>query len=747
MKRLNLINFSLLALALTACQDEDLGFTKSEVYQSYIDRKYAEEFAKAFPDVDPNHTWMCTPDTFYNEVEVPGLTRAAGDPPQAIVRTQENNKNAYTTMTSNQVKAALNYMFEGADNKKAGKASLDYEFKAVENTDGEGYEVYTITPTFWGRKFVNTNAVGIYYLNANDEKVDMDPFWNDNTDSRDLYVNYSDGCRELVPVSAQQITDDPNWANSTHNTQTEPDGGWELTHPCDYCGNVFMVKDNGKGDIHEPVFATKGSFKCIEVKKPSGLPGTNNIHKYDTQLFITTGKEWAENETFTLTFDYWVERSNNPNNESFDPSQRDFSLQLQEQPGQYVSDISTTEKFKNPGQWNTMTIKGTIKKGDGNSAKKVQTIALDLHIHQVAVNFYFKNIRWYSGQSGDHNCGRSNCNKGKVAVSNYELPQYTLKVPVGTVWGVYLETRKQQTGDNSQNNTIRYYSNSDYNKLTENNNNTGLKAAATFSYPDEKTTYISFEDAPTNCSEGGNGNCSTCGRGHWDKDYNDIVLTVSPRPVTRTYRSISYRVMCEDLGGTFDWDFNDVVYDVIYADGKEANDKATIKYILKAIGGTLPIRIYKGSTAFSFNGKTELHEMMTGQTGNDGLYTPVNVNPPYQDYVTVKHDSIIMHTLTLEQHSYDADSGFDVRDYVNDIVIKAEQKNGTTSQVVFPIKMEFDESGQHIRTDNAVPQCFMTHTTTPWADELQPIYEKYPKFKSWVASFDSAPNWWKAETY
>ena len=58
MKRLNLINFSLLALALTACQDEDFGFTKSEVYQSYIDRKYAEEFAKAFPDVDPNHTWM-----------------------------------------------------------------------------------------------------------------------------------------------------------------------------------------------------------------------------------------------------------------------------------------------------------------------------------------------------------------------------------------------------------------------------------------------------------------------------------------------------------------------------------------------------------------------------------------------------------------------------------------------------------------------------------------------------------------
>lgn len=712
----------LLSSVLTGCQEEDFGYTQSEVYQSYIERIYAEEFAKAFPKVDPEHTWMCTPDTTYIEVEVPGMTRAGAALTPSIT-SYDSNKT--TDMTYSAVTEVLDYMVETEDNYSNQKAATDFEYKAVENTSGNGYEEYTITPMFWGRKFVDHNAVGIYYYKDNEtEPTDLGTFWDDN-DNRHIEVYYQDGYNEPVAVTDQQITDHPDWANAVNHG-----AGYELYHPCSNCGNTFWVKD--ADGWHEPVFVNK-YFNCIQVKKPqSNIWDTDNVHSYDYQLYInTTGKPWVNGEQFKLTFDYMVVRNNSDDDDQdgFNPDQKDLSLQFQSKPGSYVNGLNIDQKFNNDGRfyWQSMTITGSI------NGENVKTIALDLNVFSVPVNYYFKNIRW---ESTSNPCNMQHCNNGKVYVDHYQFPQYTLKMPVGTVWGMYLKTDLQQ-GQKSNHGNATWYSNSALNLPNQTSGTGKVKSAATFTYND--VTYISFEDAPTVCSGGGTGNCGTCGRGHWDHDYNDIVLTISPRPVTKTYRSISYRVMCEDLGGTFDWDFNDVVFDVLYKDGRSGNN-ATIEYKLQAIGGTLPIYMYYdgSSTPMTYDNKQELHEM-TGQSPTNGLYVPVNVK--CKDYETVNKEylnnekhRIVLKTVTLAKEKYGDDDNFDVRDYVHKIKIVATQKNGNTSTVTFPVYQ-----------GDATPQCFMTSTGTPWPDELQPITEKYPKFKPWVEGFNQAPNWWEED--
>ncbi len=714
MKRLNLINFSLLALALTACQDEDLGFTKSEIYQSYIDRKYAEEFAKAFPNVDPNHTWMCTPDTIYHEVEVLGMTRAAGDAPQDVERKKDGAVNSYADMAYSDVSKVLEYMKEGDDNYSNNKASLDFEYKAVEDVE-DGCEVYTITPTFWGRKFTDHNAVGIYYIKADGSKKDMGTFWDDY-DHRDLWAVYKDGARELVPVTDQQIVDDPNKSNYELSIP--------LTHTCSKCngGNKKVstwIRVNKNNSITTNPDQLSG--RVNNMQNCYQVDATQNGQIWNSQFFVVNNDGFKAGDTYR--FHIWAKTK--------DVESAIIGAQLQTG---YVGDNDpiNLEPRTITNKWTEFVWEETIPSGN----KTINSFVLNLSQSNQAVTYYFSDITWEKNPC-------PYCVGGKSPVDYYKLPQYTLKVPVGTVWGVYLETQKQQTNNKAY---IKYYSNSKYNTLTEKTDQTGLKAAATFTYG--STTYVSFEDAPTMCSGGYTGDCNTCGRGHYDHDYNDIVLTISPRPVTKTFRSISYRVMCEDLGGTFDWDFNDVVYDVIYTDGKYEGQNATIDIKLQAVGGTLPIYMKYNNSILTKNGDSngvsELHVWSTSQTPNSKLYVPVNVVCDQYEVKWTNDEkdkrAITLKTIPLEKQKYTEADNFDLRDYVGNIVIEVEQSSdNTTHEVRFPVAPI--ENGNN----SSIPQCFMTSTGTEWANELQPIYEKYTNFKAWVSDCGSVPQWWKVQ--
>lgn len=521
-----------ICVMMTGCVDEDYGYSVEEIRRSAVERDFGKAFRQEFQTIDPHHDWMCTPDTTY--YNMPRKATRALATPTIVKDPAEKIELPYDAVSK-----ALDYMKEAEDNR--GKCAQNFEYLAIEETT---YEIY---PTFWGRKFCDTNYLGIYYIDEAGKRHDLEPFWNDtqNCDGR-IRVYYTDGYSDWMPQSTKPITDDPDEAWN----ETKP-----LVHKCSDCGG--------------------------------------------------TGKK-SRNRT-------------------------------------------------------------------------CQT------------------------------CG----GKGTYPVDHYEMPKYTLTMPAGTKWGIYLRTRKCQ--DRTE--MVNWYSNASYNP-------DHVTAAATFTY--NGVTYCSFEDAPHNTHNGsGTGTCRTCGYGHYDTDFNDLVLTITPRPVESTYRAISYRVMCEDLGGTFDWDFNDVVYDVIYEDGKTIHDRASVSIVLQAVGGTLPIYLVLNGTP-----SDELHEMLSGQSiGEDGLYVPVNVSAQGEETITGRR-SVIVHTIELEKQRY-TDDELDVRSYVHDIEVQAIQEGRMTSRVVFP-----DQDG------TSVPQCFMTSTGTEWPDELQNITDKYPKFSQWVASQQGVSQWW-----
>lgn len=146
------------------------------------------------------------------------------------------------------------------------------------------------------------------------------------------------------------------------------------------------------------------------------------------------------------------------------------------------------------------------------------------------------------------------------------------------------------------------------------------------------------------------------------------------------------RVFCEDLGATDDFDFNDVVLDVVNPDwGK------TI-VTLRAAGGTLPTNIYAGNEPLG-----EVHELF-------GVPTKTMVN-------TRVNGSVSRPIVVLEvAGNYSAD----------DIKIVVEGNDG--------VKYTLDaEVGN-------VPYKFAAPLSVDWADERQDINDKYVGFKNWVAN-------------
>lgn len=99
-----------------------------------------------------------------------------------------------------------------------------------------------------------------------------------------------------------------------------------------------------------------------------------------------------------------------------------------------------------------------------------------------------------------------------------------------------------------------------------------------------------------------------------DWDYNDVVLLVVGLPNIPTVAEdiIEKRYMIEDLGSTFDFDFNDIVVDVKQAKiNGETKQTATITHLC----GTIPYQLFIGETPFT--------PVMKGQNGEDHL----GVNP------------------------------------------------------------------------------------------------------------------------
>ena len=118
---------------------------------------------------------------------------------------------------------------------------------------------------------------------------------------------------------------------------------------------------------------------------------------------------------------------------------------------------------------------------------------------------------------------------------------------------------------------------------------------------DEQIMMIGFEDAwghgPYQGTSVGNGTKD----GWFDKDFNDVIVLIEGKLPLPTAK----RFFCEDKN-SFDWDYNDVVFDV-----------SNTGIVLRAVGGTLPVWLRVTDRRGTQTVYGELHTLMRSlQTDN-----------------------------------------------------------------------------------------------------------------------------------
>lgn len=183
-----------------------------------------------------------------------------------------------------------------------------------------------------------------------------------------------------------------------------------------------------------------------------------------------------------------------------------------------------------------------------------------------------------------------------------------------------------------------------------------------------------------------------------DGYYSNWILKISPAYPDPEYTTETKRVMCEDLGNTYDFDFNDLVFDVSYTYKDKTNITAHIT--LQAVGGTLPIYIGTDTA----DPTKELHYRMLGQASS----SPINVAASNG----VTHSPV---SFTMSATSTDP----------NEIIIcVGTAGNEATDKItILPV------SG---RGSNLAPQKICVPDSTKWLKENMQIEQGYPRFDEWV---------------
>ena len=189
----------------------------------------------------------------------------------------------------------------------------------------------------------------------------------------------------------------------------------------------------------------------------------------------------------------------------------------------------------------------------------------------------------------------------------------------------------------------------------------------------------------------------------YDGYYSNYIVKIVPgegKPQNvPQYPKRWYRIMCEDLGNTYDYDFNDLVYDVYFTGTAENTYTAHIK--LQAAGGTYPI--YLGTHP------TEIHEVLGGTVLPSGLYQPINVGGK---------------TGSAEEFTITGLTSTDPNNIDINIHTPKTGNSRTNNDFTLPRAGEIK---------NSAPQKIcIPGNTTKWTKENQQIEWAYPHFAEWV---------------
>lgn len=197
--------------------------------------------------------------------------------------------------------------------------------------------------------------------------------------------------------------------------------------------------------------------------------------------------------------------------------------------------------------------------------------------------------------------------------------------------------------------------------------------------------------------------------GEENPNYSDWIVKLTPTGNSNTNTEKYVRIMCEDLGSTSDFDFNDIVFDVDINSYVEVNGKWSVDITVQAAGGTLPV--YIGNY---YDPRNEVHAILGGPTN-----TPINVGIGNSAPAAKK-------TITVETSN------------PKDIKLYGRGTKLSTKNVVAEICTNYKAEGI------TAPQKICVPVNTKWTRESKDIGEAYGNFSKWVqnnAEFKGVNSW------
>lgn len=203
-----------------------------------------------------------------------------------------------------------------------------------------------------------------------------------------------------------------------------------------------------------------------------------------------------------------------------------------------------------------------------------------------------------------------------------------------------------------------------------------------------------------------------------DGYFSNWIFKVSGLEYAVTPDGLPCRIMCEDLGNTLDFDFNDVVFDLNYDLKSIVNGQPIVDAVitLRAAGGTLPI--YVGSQDL------EAHAML----GQNASATPVNVGQPGVSAPVATY-RVSWPKAKFEYYNNDYSYKISVDPNEINIWVKSVLSENDVNNIM--LLQKDDKTAGY----SAAPQKIcIPDVTTKWLQENQQIEWGYTTFDKWVKS-------------
>lgn len=574
----------LLSSVLTSCQDEDFGYTSEEISAA----AYKRNFEAMYGEIAPNQTWDFSAYALHQQglVGGPGLdatsaTRGASaqntlnligekksnyhlDPLKSTAGTKDVYVSSdYETGIADWLNANLT---ERSDHKNLGKP-----FQLINDSE----QGFLIVPVYLGQSGMVwdlhlVDGSGDYMIWSKSEGVS---YREDYTLWEEFHYNNANGSKDdlsLADAFAKLAQNDVNVLSTVKLKLELPD-------VTDANGN--QLDNSVKVALALEVDGVNRWIQDFTDKQYTHNYGSKTTYEIDVTSLYQKSIATSDNDKKVKVYNKgWVDAIVQPNlsnlvlviqdknNTSLNTYNANH-LRIHTQYG-YIAPESNRTKLHNYSNWNGTTEQYEAGKSTsyftGHTINKhhVESPTLWIDHNKIGPDFYFYlDVVYSDANNADY------AQEGAKQSSKRDMMRAITSV----------------SGAVNQSNLNKFADDCNFDRKGQN-----------CSY-----MFIGCEDA--------NGK-----KGDWD--YNDVVLLVVGLPKIPTVAEdiIEKRYMIEDLGSTFDFDFNDIVVDVKQAKiNNVTKQTATITHLC----GTIPYQLFIGDTPFT--------PVMEGQNGEDHL----GVNP------------------------------------------------------------------------------------------------------------------------